>query len=55
MGSEETREAIKHASEVRDDAIQRSHAVEDVTDRLREARRRNHFADIITKVIKEGK
>lgn len=54
-GSEETREAIKRASEIRDDAIQRSHAVEDVTDRLREVRRRNHFAELITKVIEKGK
>ena len=54
-GTEETRAAIAHALEVRRDAIHRSHEIEHVAERLREVRRRNHFGELLTRVLKEGK
>ena len=54
-GTEETRAAIEHASEIRADAVHRGREIEDVAERLREIRRKNHFGEILTKVIKEGK
>lgn len=54
-GSEETRNALRHASSMRDDALRRDKDIKQVSGRLREVRERNHFGELITKVLTEGK
>ena len=51
-GCEETRDALKRASDVRADALRRDPEVREVSERLREVRQRNHFGDLITQVLR---
>lgn len=50
-GSDATRDAMKRASDARAEALRRDPEVREVSDRLREVRRRNHFGELITRVL----
>ena len=54
-GCDETREAMRTASGARADALRRDSEVKEVSTRLREIRQQNHFGELLTQVLKEGR